>query len=177
MKLTVREWLLADIPAIVSYFTEADEGFLKGMGAEKAKLPTRADWEQKLRSEFEKPLEEKSFFYIIWLAEGQPVGHCNIDKIQFGETATMHLHIWNTGIRKQGMGTEFVCLSIPYFFQQFNLQVLAYEPFAENPAPNRTLVKAGFQFVQSIYKTPGWINFPQTVNRYELTQKAFEQFS
>jgi len=43
MNLTVREMQLSDIEKIVDYFVNADLEFLKGMGADKSKLPKREE--------------------------------------------------------------------------------------------------------------------------------------
>lgn len=84
MKLSVREMLESDIPYIVDYFVNADAGFLKGIGADKNKLPGREEWIQKLGFEYGKPYAQKEFYYIIWLMDGIPVGHSNVNAIVFG---------------------------------------------------------------------------------------------
>jgi len=173
MNYTVRKMDHTDIPLIVDYFVNADADYLLGMGAEKHKFPKREDWIAKLELEFKKPVEEKQFYYIIWLEDGQPIGHCNIDKIIFGKTATMHLHLWKPLSRKRGVGTQLSRLSIPYFFKNLKLEVLVCEPYALNPAPAKTLPKLGFEFKSAYTTTPGCINFEQLVNRFEMT---FDQY-
>ena len=69
---------------------------------------------------------------------------------------------------KKGLGLDFLKLTIPYYFKNFRLQKLICEPYAENTAPNSILKKLGFEFVRTYDTIPGWINFEQTVNRYEL---------
>jgi len=170
MNLSVREMIGNDIENIVDYFIEADVDFLKVMGADKNKLPERKAWIKKLKTEFEKPYNEKEFYYIVWLINGQPVGHSNINNISFGKSATMHLHLWNGNNRKKGLGVKFLNMSTPYYFEHFKLEKLVCEPRAENAAPNKALQKAGFYLIRTYKTTPGWINFHQTVNRYELTK-------
>ena len=92
MNLSVRELEIHEIGRMVDYFITAKDSFLKGMGADKSKLPTRDDWIQKLELDFNKPSTEKEFYYILWLFDNQPIGHSNINQIKFGNTATMHLH-------------------------------------------------------------------------------------
>ena len=172
-RLSVREMELNDAVRIVDYFVNADRDFLIGMGADPDKLPSKIEWLKLLEEEFLKPLKEKEFYYIIWLINGEPVGHSNINKIEYGETATMHLHLWINAKRKSGYGLEFMKMTLPYFFKEFELKTLICEPYAENPAPNKILPKLGFEFIGPITKTPGWINFKQTVNRFELSNKNF----
>jgi len=52
------------------------------------------------------------------------------------------------------------------FLRRFGLQRLYCEPYAENPAPNRVLAKAGFRFVKRYRTISGLINSEQDVNRY-----------
>lgn len=169
MQLTVREIEPTDIEKVVDYFVNADPEFLRGMGADKTKFPSREEWIEKLASELKKALEEKEHYYIIWLMDDQPIGHSNINKIEFGNVATMHLHLWKNDKRKSGLGLAFLRLTIPYYFRNFRLKKLICEPYSENVAPNRVLDKLGFQFIKTYDTIPGFINFHQTVNRYELT--------
>ena len=129
-KLTVRVFEKSDISLIIDYFINADEAFLKGMGAIKSKLPSKSDWLNKLYQEFEKPNTEKEFYYIIWLVNNNPVGHSNINNITYNKEATMHLHLWQPIKRQKGMGTEFLKMSILYYFKNFQLKKLICEPFA-----------------------------------------------
>ena len=73
--MEVRELEASDIGKIVDYFIQADSCFLKGMGAEKSKLPKRETWIQNLQFELFKPYIIKDNYYIIWLIDKQPVGH------------------------------------------------------------------------------------------------------
>lgn len=168
--LAIREMQLSDIPRIVDYFVKADADFLKGMGVDPDKLPESQTWIDKLVGEYHKPYVDKESYYIIWLLNDEPVGHSNINNIYFGTSATMHLHLWPHEHRQSGLGQQFLRMTIPWYFQHFELKKLICEPYAENIAPNKTLPKLGFQLVRTYDTTPGWINFHQTVNRYELSR-------
>ncbi|MEM9548321.1 MAG: GNAT family protein [Bacteroidota bacterium] len=175
MNISVKEMTLSHIESIVDYFLDADTQYLKGMGADKSKLPNRKDWIEKLISEYKKPYNKKEFYYIIWYKDNEAIGHSNVNKIHYGTSATMHLHLWKTDVRQKGLGLEFLKMTLPYYFKNLKLHTLYCEPYAKNIAPNKTLIKLGFELVQTYDTTPGWINFFQTVNRYELTKKKFEQ--
>ena len=101
--------------------------------------------------------------------------HSNINNIEFGKSATMHLHLWEFIKRKSGLGIEFLKMSIPYYFENFGLEKLVCEPYSENVAPNRVLPKLGFKLKRTYETTPGYINFRQTVNRYELTKERLKK--
>ena len=108
-----------------------------------------------------------------WLFDNQPIGHSNINQIKFGNTATMHLHLWDSATRKKGLGIQFLRMTVPYYFKKFNLKKLICEPYSKNVAPNKVLKKLGFEWVRTYDTTPGQINFHQTVNRYELNKEHF----
>jgi RimJ/RimL family protein N-acetyltransferase len=172
--LSVRPAEEADYQNIVDYFVKADLGFLGGMGVDPLKLPLREEWLKILYENHSKPIEERNIFYVIWLYENTPIGHSNINKIIFGEEAYMHLHMWRSDIRQQGNGLEFMKMSIPYYFKNFKLKKLYCEPYALNPAPNKTLKKLGFDFVKNYETIPGLINFQQPVNRWRLDVEKYQ---
>jgi len=171
MNVAVRACIAADIEKIVDYFIDAAPDFLKAMGADKNKLPQRSTWIQKLHSELAKPYKNKNYYYIIWLLDDTPIGHSNVNQIQFGASAKMHLHLWERTTRKSGLGLQFLKMTIPLYFEKLALQKLICEPYAENSAPNKLLQKIGFDFIKTYETIPGMINFHQKVNRYEFTKE------
>lgn len=171
--LSVREIQEKDIELISQYWQNADEAFLKGMGADKNKLPSPAEFTEMMLAQIVAPIAEKKSYCIIWEFDGKAVGHSNVNKIIFGEEAYMHLHLWNADLRKQGLGFQFIKMAIPYFFEKLELKKLYCEPYALNPAPNKTMQKIGFEFVRSYITIPGYINFEQEVNLWELTLENF----
>lgn len=166
--IDVRPWHKDDIPYIINYFLEADEEYIKAMGADPDKLPSFDSWSKSLNREINLPPEAQQYFYMIWMLDDLAVGHCNVNYIRYGHRANMHLHLWQSDKRRSGLGATFVGLSIPNFFKRFDLQELYCEPYAENPAPNKTLPKVGFEFVKRYNCTPGPINFQQDVCQYRI---------
>ena len=175
--LSVREIEKQDIDSLVRYWLHSDSALMVGMGVDLAKMPPEKDLRKTLSQQLSQPYEEKQSYCIIWLLDGKPVGHSNINKIIFGEEASMHLHLWNHDVRKKGMGTEFVKLTVPYFFKNMKLKKIYSEPYALNPAPNKTLEKVGFDFVKEYITVPGWLNFEQPVKRWELSLEKFEKMN
>lgn len=171
--IAVREMKSKDAELIVRYFLDATPDFLKGMGVDQTKLPTFDQWMEILHTNLAKPMEEKEFFYVMWMYEGKPIGHSNINKIVYGQEAYMHLHLWTPDKRHQGIGTSLVRLSLPYYFGNFKLNELFCEPYSLNAAPNKTLERMGFQLVKQYETNPGWINFHQPVNRWRMTRNGF----
>lgn len=168
MKLSVREITAEDIVLIADYWYTATPEHLLAIGVDINKMSERADFEKMLEAQVALPYNQKKTFALIWEADGVPVGHCNLNPVQYGEEAFMHLHIWNKTERLQGMGSAFVQMSIPYFFKSMNLKRLFCQPNAQNEAPNRTLQKTGFKFVKEYTTIPGSITFEQTVKLWEM---------
>jgi RimJ/RimL family protein N-acetyltransferase len=172
--LSVREINKDDIDLITQYWTTADDKFLVNMGVDLNKMPAKEFWCQMLSEQLSQSYEEKKSYCIIWQVNGKAIGHSNVNKIIFGEEASMHLHIWNAEFRKSGYGTEFIKMTIPWFFQNLRLRNLYCEPYTSNPAPNKTLEKAGFEFVRNYITTPGFLNFEQEVSRWQMTYEKFK---
>jgi RimJ/RimL family protein N-acetyltransferase len=168
MKHNVREMKLSEAHFMINYFLEADHSFLSALGVDPAKLPQFDQWYNILKQDFGRSIDDRHFFYLVWELDGVPIGHSNINNIVYAKEAFMHLHIWNPIQRKTGHGTLFVRESIKIYFELFNLSQLFCQPYALNPAPNRTLRKVGFKYLKTYETTPGWINFPQPVNLWVL---------
>ncbi|XOV93707.1 MAG: GNAT family N-acetyltransferase [Bacteroidota bacterium] len=170
MKLEVRPMEREEIPVVVDYFLNSPESYLRKMGVDPLLLTEKEEWLNLIWDDLKKPDQERKFFYIAWLQDGECIGHSNINKIVYGDHAYMHLHVWPEILRRKGIGTELVKLSLPLYFQRFKLERLYCEPFSLNAPPNRTLVKAGFEYLGSQEKVPGYINFFQEVNRYVISK-------
>lgn len=177
MKTTTREMTPTDVERVVDYFSNADAAYLKGMGADKSKLPVREEWIAAIQAELNKSFDEKQLYYVIWEVDGKPIGHSNINNITFGQEAFMHLHIWEKENRRFGNGLELVKQSIPKYFEYFQLETLRCEPFAGNPAPVRLLEQVGFEFSEIYETTPSIICFPQEVRRFEMSKNRFESLA
>ncbi|MFM9907803.1 MAG: GNAT family N-acetyltransferase [Chitinophagaceae bacterium] len=171
--VSVRELLQSDIELIANYWLGADKLFLTKMGVDTTKIPALDGWNKMLTEQLAQINSEKKSYCIIWVLNNIPVGHSNINKIVVGEEAFMHLHLWKDSTRRKGMGMSFVRMTLPYFFENYNLKNLYCEPYALNPAPNRTLKKIGFEFEKEYITTPGWLNFEQPVQRWVLSYEKY----
>ena len=171
--LNVREMAAADIELIADYWTTSSPAHLQGMGVDLSKMPSRSQFIDMLTSQLALPVTERRAYCIIWEADGLAVGHCNTNPTKYGEEAWMHLHLWNSGVRQKGMGTALVKMTLPLFFNNLQLKRLYCEPYALNPAPHKTLEKAGFHLGKEYTTVPGSINFEQPVKQWLITRQAF----
>ena len=171
MNLSVSELSASGVPLISGYWANSSPEHLLGMGADPAKIPPRDLFEAMLLKQIGLPYEEKQALALLWHLDGQPVGHCNVNGIAYGEQAFFHLHLWQPGNRQKGVGTAAVRMALPIFFERLQLKRLFCEPYALNPSPNKTLSKVGFRFTGSRVCIPGPISFEQEVNRWEITRE------
>jgi len=156
------------IHQVVDYFLDGSYDFLWNMGVDPKRMPPRAEWIKKISEDMDKPKDQREFYYVIWEVEGMPIGHSNINHIKFKHEASMHLHIWYKDSRNSGNGTYFVKKSIKKYFREFQLQRLYCSPNAHNPAPNKTLAKIGFIFLEKYEEIPGFINYKQPLNKWVI---------
>lgn len=165
-RLSIRPLEPDDLDRIISYFLDADPSFHDRLGVDPDRLPTREAWTSLVLEDLPRAPEDRELFYLVWEIDGVAVGHGNLNDIVFGEEARMHLHLWEDGTRRRGAGTRLVRRSVAVFCETLRLRELFSEPSADNPAPNRTLARAGFELVRTYETTPGWINTHQLVNRW-----------
>jgi RimJ/RimL family protein N-acetyltransferase len=173
--LTVREIQHQDIKPITDYWYNASAEYLNSMGADINKFPDRSQWEAMLELQLTQSYPEKLAYCIILEKDGNAIGHTNTNKIVFGQEAYMHLHIWQPENRQTGYGEQLIKMALPYFFKNLQLKNLYCEPYALNPAPNKTLEKIGFEFVKEYVTTPGHINFEQPVKLWLLSAEKFNK--
>lgn len=175
MNLTIRPLEHKDIPLISNYWLHSSDQHLIGMGVDLDKLPTKEEFQSMLTHQLTLPDYEKQSYALIWEIDGKPIGHCNVNKIDFGVEAYIHLHIWNTKERTLGYGKELVKQSLIQFFKVLDLKQIISEPYRLNLAPNKTLNRLGFVFEKTYKTIPGSINFEQEVNRWVLTKDRFTE--
>lgn len=175
MTINVREAESKDIVLICDYWINSSSEHLVGMGVDLKKMPTRDQIKKALTEQIESKHSSKLSYALIWEIDNQPIGHCNINQIVYGERANMHLHLWHNSHRKKGAGTVLVKKSLPFYFENFKLDFLDCEPYTLNPAPNKLLERVGFKFVKTHKTIPGSINFEQSVNLWRLTKEKYQE--
>jgi RimJ/RimL family protein N-acetyltransferase len=174
MPRSVRELQAGEVYHVVDYFRAMDLAVLDKLGVDPSKVPERDDWIRMVSDDFGNPDPVRKHFYVAWLLDNQPVGHSNINDIQFGEQAFMHLHIWQPDRRYSGHAQHFLRESVRIYFDRFQLKRVYCQPKAENTAPQRALAKAGFSFVKTYHGTPGWLNVPQNISRWVIEPEQLE---
>ncbi len=173
-KIGVRKLEIDDIPFIVQYWLHSPSDYLVNMGVDLNKLPKKFDLIKTLTNQLNLPVNKKQSYAFIWTLDKHPIGHCNVNKISFGEKAHMHLHIWDAKHRKKGFGYDFLKATVPLFFKDLQLKSLYCEPKASNEAPNKSIEKVGFKLLKRYSTIPGSLNFKQEVNQWVLAESDFK---
>ena len=172
--LSARELRQADIDLVADYWSDSTPDHLIGMGVDLEKLPARSELVSMLSSQIACSPDKRQSYCTIWEIDDEPVGHCNVNGIRFGQNAKMHLHLWRPDLRFRGIAVNLVRLSLPFFFDQLQLNDLYCEPYSKNRPPNRVLEKVGFELVRTYRTVPGPINFEQDVNRWHLSRIEYQ---
>ena len=153
---------------MIDYFLDADDAYLRGMGADRSRFPSRNDWLREVLADQKRAESRKDRIYLGWFYNGRLVGHSSVNQIEIGEQAYLHLHLWDPALRRNGLGAEFLRRSIACFRRRLHLKRVICEPYADDVAPNRVLQKLGFTFIGRFKRVPGSITYEQDVNRWEL---------
>jgi RimJ/RimL family protein N-acetyltransferase len=172
-KVAIRALEHADIKHIVHYWLHSSAEHLHLMGVDLQKIPHEDALTAMLEEQISTPDHLKRSLAMILLVNGHPCGHCNVDQIQFGHEANMHLHLWSSAHRGQGLGASMVRLALPHFFERLQVHTIWSQPYALNPAPHKTLEAVGFEAVGRITTVPGSLNFEQEVIRYRMTKSRY----
>ena len=54
------------------------------------------------------PMRNRKSYFLTWLVSNKPIGCSNVNQIEYGKQAFMHLHLWQTENRQRGIGTVFI---------------------------------------------------------------------
>ena len=168
----VRPMRLSEVDFRIDYFHGASDDYLRMLGVERARLPSREDWLAGYEREFALPIAERSSYILAWELDGELVGFSTADPFTFGDEAFMHLHIRLPARRRRGLGVEFVRRSAAAYFETLELRRLLCQPNAFNVAPNRTLQAAGFRYDRTEVCRPHPINCEQPITRWVLERPS-----
>jgi RimJ/RimL family protein N-acetyltransferase len=171
-KLAVREMRLAEVDLRINYFHDSSDEHLRTLGVDRARLPTPEVWRSFYEQDYARPMHERESYSLLWELDGQTVGFSSADHIAFGREAFMHLHILEPARRQKGLGADFVRMTAEAYFRALELERLYCEPNAFNTAPNRTLQRAGFQYLFTHEAQPSPINFKQVTTRWVMDRPS-----
>jgi RimJ/RimL family protein N-acetyltransferase len=172
IELKVRPMGVEDLDVRVRYFQEATDEHLRLLGVDREKLHTLDAWARSFEECLTRPVETRTDHGLIWEADGEPIGFSTADRIVFGDSAYMHLHLLHSEHRRKGYGAALVRRSTRTYVELFELKRLFCEPHAFNLAPNRAVQAAGFRYVSTQWTTPSPLNIEQVTNLWVFQPAA-----
>jgi hypothetical protein len=164
--LRVRPIQVGDVENIIRYFYDASADDIARMGIDRLAFPAEEMMRQSLETVAKSPVGSAESAYLMWLADGEPIGFSSLKDIVKEERAGMHLHMWAS--RGRGLGARLFCLSAIEFYRQFKLQKIVCEPRAANPMPNRMLQKVGFPLVRTYVGRSSALSQETELNCYSI---------
>ena len=174
--LSVRPMIKEDIPLLVQYWFDCgDDDFIR-MGIDKSQFYSREECHQVLLDIYYTPIEKTDSFFFIWLVNGEPVGHNSLNDIVKGEIANLHLHLWNSQFRGQGIGANLFCLAVLEFYKLFELKIILCEPLKNNLMPNKMLQKIGYQKWKTYTTKSSAISLTSELNCYLIDEDTSAKF-
>jgi RimJ/RimL family protein N-acetyltransferase len=166
-----RELKVQDIPLIVGYWQSLAPDDITRMYIDAAKLHSSDEMEARLLKVLETPPAERQADPLLWEVNQKTVGFTNLNNIERGEQASIHLHMFNAQNRGKGYGRRLFMLSVQKYLRRHQLKKVICEPAATNAGPNGLMRALGFPIERTyLTKTPSAICFEHEVNRYEIDQ-------
>lgn len=177
-RLSVRELESRDVPCIVRYWAEATPQDLARMGVDPTLLPTPEQMTAGIHAALALPLEQRKAFSVVWERDGRAIGVVTLKRIQPGEEADIHLHVWEPTERRKGHGRLLFAMAALQCLQRYRLKRIACEPSSANPQPNGMLRALGIPCVRTYRTRSSELTFEAEVNRYEMDEALLrESFS
>lgn len=172
--ITIRDFTEEDIVAQDLYFKNASDEFLFNMGVE-VSLARNFPSSSRVRPLLAIPIKERSVHNFAFDVDGQLVGMCVVKKIQVGEKAEVHGHIFNLENRHQGYGQRIFWQMMKKIFETYEVKILICEPCVTNLAPNGLLQKMGLKVTAQLNKPAEGILRQYTANHYQITKEFFRR--
>jgi RimJ/RimL family protein N-acetyltransferase len=176
VELSIRPMARTDVPYIVDYWCRASPGDLERMGVDASKIPRPEAFRAQLENLAGGPGTQARSFYLIWLADGRPVGYSSLKNIVRGRRAEMHLHMWDAPSRGRGYGATLFCRSALDFFARFRPREMVCEPSAKNPMPNAMLRRVGFRLLGSRVGASSELSQVCELHTYAIEPQVAERF-
>lgn len=171
-KYNVRKATINDYTLIAEYWQNQDFQSAFSQGIDIDKIPDKEAIINLLINQDALAKEQKNTFVLIWELSNQPIGYCNITPIKYGDYANLHFHIVDKALLNSGNGEEFLKLSLPMLYEEFELKSIRAEVFNLNEVPQKLLTKLGFKLTDEYATTPGDWSFYQIIKKYVLDRKS-----
>ena len=140
------------------------------MCVDKTQLPSSSDLNARLTKLLDTPLPDRASDPLIWEVDSKAVGLTNLNAIERGKQADIHLHLFDPHSRGKGLGRRLFMMSVQKYFQRHGLAKIVCQPASANPGPTGLMRALEIPVARTYLTKPSMICFEHEVNRYEINQ-------
>lgn len=171
--LKVRYISTEDFPCLIDYWNNMDFDTAFRIGIDRDKIPDYDTFSLLLSEQMKLALPEKNTYILICELDDKAVGHSNIAPIYSGDYSNVHIHIWDSPLRKTNLGEQFLRLALPIYIAKYDLKTINAVIHSHNLAAGKLFQKVGFEFVEEYESQPGDWSFYQKVKKFTLRKEDF----
>src|SRR4029453_11453424 len=176
MDLSVRPLTAEHFDGFINYWLGLSQAEIERLGVATDRLPSAARMRSDLEAMVAAPDNRVRNFVLAWCINGEAIGHSSLKDIVWGDSGSIHLHMWRADLRGKGHGAHLFCLAAVDFYERFRLKRIVCEPKAENQAPNRLLQRIGFPLISTRIGRSSELSTLCKLNRYDIVREIAEDY-
>lgn len=165
-EVSVREFRLEDLPALVDYWLNTPEEVWIARGVDKSKIPSR----ERHYDGYQKAFAEKGGVpnQVTVLYRGQPIGTHLLNNLIQNESGLFHAHFWDESSRGKGIAVFSYLMACDVFFKNLELKKIIFKTPKINIPPNRVKEKIGIPCIGDTVLDAPILFKPLEAKLYEL---------
>jgi RimJ/RimL family protein N-acetyltransferase len=171
--IRLRDLQEEDIPALVSYWADSSPEYIRSIGADPRKVPSRDQLQTTYRSAL--PENGPGRSRIVLIAEsikGNLIGYTNLS-IKSAEESYAHVHILDPAYRSRGVAQALFPRAMRQFFRLVPIRKILMQTSPENQRVNRFLQAVGLTPERVHIENPDGMARPGEFNVYTLERRLF----
>jgi RimJ/RimL family protein N-acetyltransferase len=171
--LRLRDLQEEDIPALVSYWLDSSPEYIRSIGADPRKIPSRDQLLATYRSALpEHGAGRSRVVLVVESAEGHLIAYTNLT-IKSADESYAHVHILDPAYRSRGIAQTLFPHAIRQFFRLVPIRKILMQTSPENQRVNRFLQAVGLTPEQVHIANPDGMARPGDFNVYTLERRLF----
>jgi len=162
-----------DVPAIVSYWHDSPPEYLRSIGLDVGRLPSREEMAKRLRAMATSGgLARRAT--LVCESGGRPVGVGTLRTGMEKKQGYAHTHILDDALRGRGLGHLLLVPVFGAWFRSFPVDEIIAQVVPENARVNRALQKSGLVPTKVELENPGGMMRPGAFNVYTIPRVLIE---
>jgi RimJ/RimL family protein N-acetyltransferase len=133
----------------MNYWFRSPQGFVESIGVDLEKLPTEDFMREHLtkRLQVNSTLDKSRLNALVILYGNSPIGFHTLVPFTEGESGIFHAHIWQSDMRKRGVGFYSYPKACALFMERFNLQKIIFKTPVQNVGAIKVKEKLGIRCI------------------------------